>query len=104
MNKMRLLKLTRLETLENFVLLKSDLFEEYPYLTLNRNNSNIRHTMKYFSLSEGDKLLDLKIPSQSNFNRIYQKLILKPLREQAFCSECYCPYLGFIQTLYLMLH
>jgi len=74
-NKVKLLKLLKQPALDNFMIVKSNLFNEYPYATIKGGDKNIRSVMKDLEFKQEDILLHLKVPSQSNFNRKVKEIL-----------------------------
>lgn len=74
-NTIRLLQLKHSSTLDRFVIFKDNMYDEFPYGTIKGSNKNIKETMNDLNLNETNIILDLKVPSQSNFNKKVQEIM-----------------------------
>ena len=87
-NKIKLLRLEQHETLDTFMIVKlpidsqindvkDAIREGFPYATIKGSTIHINKTMNHLGFDDDDIILDLYVPSQSNFNKkIKEKLNL----------------------------
>ena len=85
-NKIKLLRLEQHETLDTFMIVKlpidsqindvkDAIREGFPYATIKGSTIHINKTMNHLGFDDDDIILDLYVPSQSNFNKkIKEKL------------------------------
>ena len=92
-NKIKLLKLEKSQTLDNFVIVKCDKdtqivtrfnnrkelrdhdSEYYPYALIKGQNRNIHSTMKECNLKVSNILVELEVPSQQNFTKRIREVL-----------------------------
>ena len=74
-NKIKLLSLENRPTLDNFIIVRTDKYKNYPYATVKGSKENVRMVFRDENFNNEDIILSLQVPSQSNFNKKIKEVL-----------------------------
>ena len=83
-NKIKLLKLKNADTWDNFIIFEDLRNKSYPYGTIKGSDKNVRETLIDLKLTEDNIVLQLKVPSQQNFNKKIKEMLKDKYTRQKF--------------------
>ena len=87
-NKLKLLKLKKQDTLDRFIIVYDKSRMIFPYGFIRGSPKNLRETLNDLHLTEDDFLLNITVPSQTNFSkRVTEELKDKFKREKVYVNK-----------------
>ena len=86
-NHNTILELENSETLDHFVIVKSNHNKEFPYSTIKGSQKNLNETMNEYDLTEDNVILHLRVPSQQNFLKKVKEVMKTKFNENAFLAR-----------------
>ena len=83
-NHNKILELENSDTLDHFVIVKSNNYKEFPYATIKGSQKNLNETMNEYDITEDNVILHLRVPSQQNFLKKVKEVMKAKFNENAF--------------------
>ena len=86
-NHNKILELENSDTLDHFVIVKSNNYKEFPYATIKGSQKNLNETMNEYDITEDNVILHLRVPSQQNFLKKVKEVMKAKFNENAFLAR-----------------